>query len=87
MRPTRDYITDDCDLNKNRLEIFQGENGDWYIQTLKEGDRLGAAVRITTSGGGAYDHRVSMAIYHLYEAMKRDERDEMIHQMKIEREL
>lgn len=85
MRETRDYLTDDCDLNKNRLEIFQGENGDWYIQTFKEGQRTWNAVRITTSGGGEYGGRVAMAIHNLYEALKRNERDEVIHKMKVER--
>lgn len=84
MRETRDYLTDDCDLNKNRLELYQGENGDWYISTLKEGQRLGNVVRITTSGGGEYGGRVAMAIYNLYEALKRNERDEITNRMKME---
>lgn len=84
MREPRDYLTDDCDLNKNRLEIYQGQNGDWYIQTFKEGQRLGNAVRITTSDGGEYGGRVVMAIYNLYEALKRNECDEITNRMKME---
>lgn len=75
MREKRIYITDDCDLNHNRLELFQGDNGDWYISTLKEGERLGNAVRITTSGGRHAD-KVALAIYKLYEAMKYEDKYE-----------
>lgn len=84
IREERTYITDDCDLNHNRLELFQGENGDWYISTLKEGDRLGNAVRITTSGGGKHGDKVALAIFKLWEAMEYENEWEKLRQeMKL----
>lgn len=47
---TREYLSDDWDMEKNRLAIFAGENGDWYVSVIPEGDRFGPAVRVTTSG-------------------------------------
>jgi len=46
---TLKYLTDDCDVNRNELTIFQGGNGDWYVAIVKEDEALGPCVRITTS--------------------------------------
>lgn len=68
-RPDREYLSDDCDLEANRLHLMQGENGDWYLSIRKPGERVGVAVRITTSGTRAAQRDVPTAVYDLYRAM------------------
>lgn len=49
----RSYVTDDADIDaeRHRLDLHQGENGDWYLSVLPAADRFTrACVRVTTSG-------------------------------------
>lgn len=49
----RSYHSDDRDLAgcDMRLDVFQGENGDWYVSICPSSHKGGpACVRITTSG-------------------------------------
>ena len=49
------WLTDDRDSSHlNELIIYQGGNGDWYLEIAPCGKRnIGGAVRICTSGGAA----------------------------------
>lgn len=54
----RAYVTDDCDIDTNRLEMFMGGNGDWYVCVVFQDDAgftRRKAVRITTSGQRHHD--------------------------------
>lgn len=48
------YLTDDRD-GRRRLELVigWGNNGDWYVVTVPEGERSLNAVRLCTSGGAS----------------------------------
>jgi hypothetical protein len=59
-------LTDDCDLNKNRLEVFTGGNGDYYVAVID--NDISHAVRIAMSGGNA-NTRIKLAVANLYRAM------------------
>ena len=48
------YLTDDRDSReRHELVIYQGNNGDWYVMVVPEGNRLGPTVRLCTSGGAS----------------------------------
>ena len=49
------YLTDDRDLrDRNELVIMQGDNGDWYVSVVPEGEGcIGKGVRLCTSGGAS----------------------------------
>ena len=50
------YLTDDRDARDGRrleLCIGWGNNGDWYVVTVPEGERSFNAVRLCTSGGAS----------------------------------
>ena len=50
------YLTDDRDIpeeEQRALVIFQGENGDLYVQVTHKNGRSTEGVRICTSGGAA----------------------------------
>ena len=50
------YLTDDRDLpleQQRSLVIFQGGNGDWYVQVGDHRGRAMDGVRLCTSGGAA----------------------------------
>jgi hypothetical protein len=50
------YLTDDRDLRDGRrleLCISWGNNGDWYVNTVPEGEYGMDAVRLCTSGGAS----------------------------------
>lgn len=50
------YLTDDRDLpvdQQRMLVIFQGGNGDWYVQVARAHGRAIEGVRICTSGGAS----------------------------------
>ena len=49
------YLTDDRDHKKrNELVISYGNNGDWYVAVVPEGEgTLGRGVRLCTSGGAS----------------------------------
>ena len=49
------YLTDDRDIrDRNELVIMQGDNGDWYVSVVPEGQGcIGKGVRLCTSGGAS----------------------------------
>jgi len=48
------YLTDDRDSSRRlELVIGWGNNGDWYVVTVPEGERSMRAVRLCTSGGAS----------------------------------
>jgi hypothetical protein len=50
------YLTDDRDLpdeDQRTLVIFQGGNGDWYVQVATKHGRTSQGVRLCTSGGAS----------------------------------
>jgi len=56
MRETAIYLTDDRDLPPDELRtlvIFQGGNGDWYVQVANRHGRTTEGVRLCTSGGAS----------------------------------
>ncbi len=65
----REYMSDDVDIEPNRLRLDQGGNGDWYLTILKPGERMGVAVRITTSGTRSSAPDMPRAVFDLYRAM------------------
>ena len=67
--PAREYMSDDVDIEPNRLRLDQGGNGDWYLAILKPNERMGVAVRITTSGTRSSAPDMPLAVFKLYQAM------------------
>ena len=61
-------LTDDCDMSNNRLDIYVGGNGDYYISVIC--DDVSYPVRISTSGGIA-PIGVKLAVANLYKEMKK----------------
>lgn len=67
---TAEYLTDDCDLDENTLEIFMGGNGDYYVGVrFRREDGLidRRAVRVTTSG--QRNSKFMLAISDAYRAL------------------
>ncbi len=62
-------LTDDCDINNNRLITYVGGNGDYYIEIIGDDDRS-LAVRIAMSGGIA-PLEVKLAAVAFYRAMEK----------------
>lgn len=49
------YLTDDRDQERLELVIFPGNNGDWYVGIVPEGEGYaGRCVRLCTSGGASH---------------------------------
>lgn len=69
IRESRYYLSDDCDIEENRLQIFQGENGDWYISVLKPNERFSTTCRITTSGCRRQYQNVANTVLRLWESL------------------
>lgn len=70
----RSYPSDDRDIDEQPMEmqLFQGENGDWYLSVLPIGDRFTRhCVRITTHGTRRHD--MPAAVAALYRAMGKTE--------------
>lgn len=67
----RRYRSDDRDLDghDHDLLVFQGENSDWYASIVPHGERLGPAVRVTTSGVPRGFEHMPMAMMTLYRAL------------------
>lgn len=65
----REYISDDRDIEANRLQIFMGGNGDWYVSVIREGDRIGPAVRVTTSGTPRGFEKVPVLVARIYQEL------------------
>jgi hypothetical protein len=67
------YVTDDRDLpddEQRALVIFQGGNGDWYVQVAPKQGRTVEGVRICTSGGASTQcPGLGPAIAEAYRAM------------------
>lgn len=66
-------LTDDCDLNDNKLIVVLGGNGDFYPTIIfrdNDGYWQRKAIRIATSGGIA-PTEVKLAIAELYRAMEK----------------
>lgn len=68
----RRYRSDDRDVTglDNDLLVFHGNNGDWYVSVLPHGNRVGPAVRLTTSGTPRGFDGVPAAMAHLYRALE-----------------
>lgn len=66
----RSYMTDDADIDpeRHRLDVFRGDNGDWYVSIMPAADRFSrACVRVTTSGSRNY--KAPIAVHALWEAL------------------
>lgn len=65
------YLTDDRDLPaRHELVISHGNNGDWYVMVVPEGDIIGPTVRLSTSGGAStHVPGLTRAIYDAYVAL------------------
>jgi len=74
MQDKQMYLTDDRDkpLEEQRsLVIFQGGNGDWYVQVAPAHGRTFEGVRLCTSGGASYAAPgLTNAIAEAYRCMK-----------------
>lgn len=68
------YITDDRDLpeeEQRALVIFQGGNGDWYVQVAPRRGITTQGVRLCTSGGASsHCPGLTNAIADAYRAIK-----------------
>lgn len=68
------YLTDDRDLPDDELRtlvIFQGGNGDWYVQVAPKHGRTTEGVRLCTSGGASRAAPgLTLAIAEAYRAIK-----------------
>lgn len=73
MLEKQSYVTDDRDRpdeEQFQLVIFQGGNGDWYVQVAPKGGVTVEGVRICTSGGAATQcPGLGVAIADAYRAM------------------
>lgn len=70
IRESRYYLSDDCDIEENRLQIFQADNGDFYLSILKPNERFSNAVcRITTSGCRRQYQNVANTVLRLWESL------------------
>lgn len=68
------YLTDDRDLPEDELRtlvIFQGGNGDWYVQVAPKHGRTMEGVRLCTSGGASSAAPgLTVSIAEAYRAIK-----------------
>ena len=70
IKEPRYYLSDDCDIEENRLQIFQAENGDFYLSILKPNERFSnTACRITTSGARRQYQNVANTVLKLWESL------------------
>ena len=46
----RRYRSDNRDIEDTELEVYQAEDGDWYVSVIQRGNKFGPCVRVTTSG-------------------------------------
>lgn len=74
------YLTDDRDLPPEELRtlvIFQGGNGDWYVQVASAQGRATEGVRLCTSGGASTQAPgLTVAIAGAYRAILAAQRGE-----------
>lgn len=77
------YVTDDRDYpddEQRSLVIFQGNNGDWYVQVAPKHGRTTEGVRLCTSGGASsHCPGLTTAIADAYHAMAAAQRGEQRH--------
>lgn len=69
IREPRYYLSDDCDIEENRLQIFQAPNGDFYLSVLKPNERFSTSCRITTDGARRQYQNVAKAVLKLWESL------------------
>lgn len=67
------YLTDDRDSRRrHELVIGWGNNGDWYVKTVPEGEYGMDAVRLCTSGGAAVNvPELTVAVARAFRAIAR----------------
>ena len=74
------YLSDDRDLPEDDLRtlvIFQGGNGDWYVQVAPRHGRTNEGVRLCTSGGASsHAPGLTVAIANAYRAILAAQRGE-----------
>ena len=74
------YLTDDRDEKRpNELVISQGNNGDWYVSVVPQGEgEIGRGVRLCTSGGASTRcPGLTVAISRAYRAIVEGEGGEL----------
>ena len=70
IREPRYYLSYDCDIEENRLQIFQAPNGDFYLSILKPNERFSNThCRITTDGARKQYKNVANAVLRLWESL------------------
>ncbi|CAN7781986.1 hypothetical protein LJR175_008183 [Variovorax sp. LjRoot175] len=90
MRESAVYLTDDRDLppeDLRTLVIFQGGNGDWYVQVANRHGRATEGVRLCTSGGASTQAPgLTTAIASAYRAILASQRGEPQPQSQLDLE-
>jgi hypothetical protein len=88
------YVTDDRDLpdeDQRALVIFQGGNGDFYVQVAPKHGRTTEGVRLCTSGGASTNcPGLTGAIADAYRAMRASQSGEggtFVSRTKLEDEI
>jgi hypothetical protein len=71
----RRYRSGDRDLQGQDLDLVlsMGGNGDWYVMVVKHGEKLGPAVRVTSSGIPSNCGNIPAALAQLYNALPEQE--------------
>ncbi|KWT70808.1 MULTISPECIES: hypothetical protein [unclassified Variovorax] len=84
------YLTDDRDLRDDELRtlvIFQGGNGDWYVQVGNRHGRATDGVRLCTSGGASsHAPGLTVAIASAYRAIIAAQRGELAPPSRVDLE-
>ena len=74
--------SDDFDIRDVRMHLFQGGNGDYYLNLFQFNKNMynekgelvqlndSTSIRISMSGGNAH-HDIKMAVFRLWEAMEK----------------
>ncbi len=71
----KEYLSDNMDISANRLVVYSGNNGDWYISIRKPGEKIGVSVRISTSGTLPGYENVASAVAKLYDVIPENKID------------
>lgn len=82
------YLTDDRDLEeRHKVTIFPGGNGDWYISTHPEDQRMGLhGVRLSTSGGASRAAPgLTIAVARAYRALRGENIEDSFDRLEFER--
>jgi hypothetical protein len=69
-------LSDDADEKPHMaLQVYQANNGDFYLSILPKGHKIGPKVRLSTSGGAATRCPKGVdAVHRLYDAIAGMER-------------